>query len=96
VGRVFNSKLGCIAALGSVTTHAATSKVENSAPGSSCKLKFVHAYTALFVSCVDEMPVGQMLFDQKARYPFSPSIVFSLRKRFFLEKLIDLASTREL
>ncbi len=24
--------------------HAATSKVENSAQGSSCKLKFVHAY----------------------------------------------------
>jgi hypothetical protein len=25
-------------------THAATSKVENSAQGSSCQLKFVHAY----------------------------------------------------
>jgi hypothetical protein len=44
LGRVFNSKLGCIITLGSKFhgIHAATSKVENSAQGSSCKLKFVH------------------------------------------------------
>jgi hypothetical protein len=40
LGRVFNSKLGCIAALHGM--HAATSKDENSAQGSSCQLKFVH------------------------------------------------------
>jgi hypothetical protein len=44
LGRVFNSKLGCIATPDSkCSMHAAaTSKVENSAQGSSCKLKFVH------------------------------------------------------
>ncbi len=44
-GRVFNSKLGCIATPGSkcMAMYAATSKVVNSAQGSSCKLKFVHA-----------------------------------------------------
>ncbi len=41
LGWVFNSKLGCFATHYSVT-HATTSKVENSAQGSSCKLKFVH------------------------------------------------------
>ncbi len=44
LGRVFNSKLGCFATpkVHSMM-HAATTKVENSAKGSSCKLKFVHA-----------------------------------------------------
>ncbi len=41
LGRVFNSKLGRIAALLSKNA-AATSRVENSAQGSSCQLKFVH------------------------------------------------------
>ncbi len=30
--------------------HAATSKVENSAQGSSCKLKFVHGHILVFFS----------------------------------------------
>ncbi len=48
LGRVFNSKLGCIAELcGKFKVwHAATSRVENSAPVSSCQQKFVHG-TAL-------------------------------------------------
>jgi len=54
LGRVFNSKLGCIATPGSkcmVCMHAATSKVENLAQGSSCKLKFVHAKVHAANSC---------------------------------------------
>jgi hypothetical protein len=44
LGRVFNSKLGRIATLGSkcMVCMLPTSKVEISAKGSSCELKFVH------------------------------------------------------
>ncbi len=44
LGQVFNSKLDHIAILCSkgMAWHAATSRVENSAQGSSCQFKFVH------------------------------------------------------
>ncbi len=45
LGRVFNNKLGRFASLAAQvhSTHAATSRVENSAQILSCLLKFVHA-----------------------------------------------------
>jgi hypothetical protein len=45
--------------------HAATSKVENSAQGSSCKLKFVHALTFFSLKKInfeEEQNVSQFLF----------------------------------
>ena len=41
-------------------THAATSKVENSAQGLSCKLKFVHGFILLFGEYL-EAPLGDSL-----------------------------------
>jgi len=47
LGRVFNSKLGHTAMLcrKCMAWQAATSRVENSAQGSSCQLKFDHDYS---------------------------------------------------
>ncbi len=53
LGRVFNSKLGHIATLTQFVPalHAGTSKVENSALGPSCQLKFVHGGMLRVQSC---------------------------------------------
>ncbi len=63
LGQVFNTKLGHIAVLHAkcMAWHAATSRVENSAQGLSCQLKFVHVETDI-LSCWWNNDVAIFLF----------------------------------